>query len=134
MISNNGGYSETFTILPESADRLPIRPKKPSVTIEPGQSQKVGLNFYPTRDAFRDNRHIFHINVRTSAGLTERIHGSYLTPPRRHLPIWFWLLVLVVMVVIGNWIINGYDPMEQFNFVRQHLQQFFAEVAKRLGN
>ncbi|MBC8170795.1 MAG: hypothetical protein H7X77_03965 [Anaerolineae bacterium] len=133
VITNNGGYTETFTILPESPDRLTIRPKQPEITIDAGHSQKIGLNFYPTRDAFRDSRLLFHIGVKTRAGMTERIHGSYLLPPRRRIPIWFWLLVLVSLVVAGNWLLNGYDPVEQFNFARQHLQQFFAEAAKRLG-
>ncbi|HEX2618695.1 MAG TPA: hypothetical protein VHL11_01075, partial [Phototrophicaceae bacterium] len=133
VITNSGNYTETFTIVPEMPDRLALRPEDNEIKLDAGQSRKVKLRFYPTRDAFKDTRLLFHISVKARSGMTERIHGSYLLPRRRRIPVWFLLLLLLVVVVIATWALTGNDPIAQFNFVRKWVLDFWTNLSHQLA-
>lgn len=102
-IYNQGNVSETFTIDVEGADTLKIKPRKPKVTVAPGQQGTVDLNFRPTRGARRAGRIPFGVRVRSELGMFQRETGSYVFLPgrRRRINLGAWLFTLVALAAVA---------------------------------
>jgi hypothetical protein len=115
-ITNSGNFTETFWIEFEAPDTLRVAPDTNQIKVNPAQEQTVRLKFSPARGASKErSRLLYTANVRSSSGIIERSHGSYIFQRRGFSPVGLLVMWAVLLIIAGRQFIFGISLNEQFN-------------------
>jgi len=114
VITNSGNYSDVFSIEIEAPDTLRITPDTPQIKVEPATEQTVRLKFKPARGTGKErSRLLFSVIVRSTSGMIERSHGSYIFQRRNISTVWLVVVWALLVTVVARQFVFGLPVRDQ---------------------